>query len=188
MYIKTGIVSDGNSEVITDLMEHGNICINTENCRFPVVISFRADELHNLLMKLLSNPEMTKVAVFPPGVSKEAKKEFLDSVPVPETPEATKSAMKFLRKAAINKLVNNAESFDVEAGDSSVVVELGSVLDEHKSNTTKSYKKKWKNNKKIINAEICICRENKCSKKIACKGDCGCNKCLQDYSDFLSFE
>jgi hypothetical protein len=102
-----------------------NECYNTENCGIPIAIAFRVDELHNLLMSLLKNPAMQKIAVFPPGwgsqgetteeknkASKEARQKFMDLVPVPETPKVTKDAIKFLRKAAINKLLNNPDSFD----------------------------------------------------------------------------
>jgi hypothetical protein len=138
MFIKIGNLKEGNPGIIEDYKKHGDICINTENCRIPIVIAFRADELHNLLMKLISNPEMTKIAVFPPYYSNDGmegeKEKFLDSVPVPEAPEATKSAIKFLRKAAINKLLNNPDSFDVVVGRNkksnvSTVVELGKGLD-----------------------------------------------------------
>lgn len=138
MLIKAGPIEDF-------VLQDNHVYINTENCGFPVVIAFREDELHNVLMKLLSNPDMTKIAVFPPGwgrdgkpgkegdePQKKAKKEFMDSIPVPETPEATKSAIKFLRKAAINKLLNKPEAFDVSADENKVMeIELGSGLDRH---------------------------------------------------------
>ncbi len=114
-------------------LQIGDESINTENCGKPVVISFRMDELHNMLMSLLKNPDMTKIAVFPPAYEKKygigAKKKFMDLVPVPETPEVTKSAIKFLRKAAIAKLAGSPEHFEVEDGDESVVKELGGGLD-----------------------------------------------------------
>jgi len=145
MFIKIGNLEEGNTKMLEDAIEFGDLCINTEDCGFPVVISFRADELHNLLMKLISNPEMTKIAVFSPGYEKKhgegSKKEFMDSVPVPETPDVTKNAILFLRKAAIAKLMNDPESFEIkasgfeiEASGGDVVLELGKGLDKRGKN------------------------------------------------------
>lgn len=34
---------------------------------------------------------------------------------------------------------------------------------------------------------VCMCKHNKCTSN-PCKGECGCEKCHNDYQDFLSEE
>lgn len=77
---------------------------NTETMNEPFMVVFRQDELWNLLMSMMQNPALSRFAVLPPKWTKEQKDEFMQSEPTPETPQATKDAIKVLQNEFLKRL------------------------------------------------------------------------------------
>lgn len=77
---------------------------NTELSQEPVMCVFRQDELWNILMSLLHNKKMSRFAILPFDWDDKKKKEWVESVPVPETPEIIKQTIQKLKDKLLDSI------------------------------------------------------------------------------------
>lgn len=76
---------------------------NTEISNVPFMVVFRQDELWNMLMYMIQNPNLSRFAVMPTTWPKEQKEEYLNSVPTPKTPEVIQKAVAVLKQEFLSR-------------------------------------------------------------------------------------